>query len=118
MPHDSSDDEQVNQNRLTASLKYFTSLEENVSNSSNEQEQAKLVKNMIRLALFTEESRREMSREEIGKLVLKDNAKAFLAVFVAAQKQLKDTFGVEMVQVTTRDRKKTGGKLKNSYILR
>ena len=28
---DSSDDEQVNQNRLAGSLKYFTALEENVN---------------------------------------------------------------------------------------
>ena len=50
--------------------------------------------------------------------MLKEHSKAFLAVFVAAQKQMKELFGMEMVQVTTRDRKKTGGKLKNAYILR
>lgn len=65
-----------------------------------------------------------MSKAEIRKLVLKDHVKAFMAVKHHAQIRLRNLFGVEMVQLLSKERKAKKGnaiiqaKLKSAYILK
>jgi hypothetical protein len=66
-----------------------------------------------------------MTRDDISKLVFQNHKQAFPAVFQKAQTTLRDTFGLEMVQLTTRERRKQGNnnsstviKKSNSYILK
>ncbi|KAJ3321370.1 hypothetical protein HDV06_004355 [Boothiomyces sp. JEL0866] len=116
MPRDEederSDNEGIeNQKRYEASLKYFQTLETS--------EQDRLVKNLVRLAIYTENKRIPLTRDEITKKVLHDKSKAFLVVFQRAQARLKDIFGVELVQIASREKKKQGQtKISKSYILR
>jgi hypothetical protein len=71
-------------------------LDKSDSQALTQQDQEKLVNNWIRLALFTEESRVHLTREDLSKLVMKDFPRAFLAVFRHAQMRLRDLFGYGM----------------------
>ena len=88
-----------------------------------------MIKDFIRLALYRESNRLEVTREDFMKLVLKDHPKAFQAVFYMASLRMKNMFGMELVQTTSREKKKSSTelnsaagsgvpKLKNSFIVR
>ncbi|KAJ3179887.1 hypothetical protein HDU87_002455 [Geranomyces variabilis] len=63
------------------------------------------VKDVVRLALASEHRRQPLKRDEINKKVLKDNTRAFAKVFEGAQKRLQTTFGMEMVEMATREKR-------------
>ncbi|KAJ3273985.1 Melanoma-associated antigen F1 [Terramyces sp. JEL0728] len=109
---DRSDEEGIeNQKQYESSLKYFQTLETS--------EQDRLVKNLVRLAVYTENKRIPLTRDEITKKVLLDKSKAFLVVFQRAQARLKDIFGMELVQIVSREKKKQAQtKFSKSYVLR
>ncbi|EMD36010.1 hypothetical protein CERSUDRAFT_66377 [Gelatoporia subvermispora B] len=54
---------------------------------------------LVRLALFSEQRRSPLKREEISKKVLGTNSRAFNAVFALAQGMLIKTFGMELVEL-------------------
>jgi hypothetical protein len=75
------------------------------------------------LAIFTEQKRASLSREDIIQKALNGNNRVFKLVFDAAQMKLQEVFGMELVRLSTRKRKKgttdkAVAKLGNSYILR
>ncbi|THH12950.1 hypothetical protein EW146_g7217 [Bondarzewia mesenterica] len=57
---------------------------------------------LVRLALFQEQKRLPLRREDISKKVLGSKRGAFKAVFDAAQNVLRDTFGMELIELPTR----------------
>lgn len=57
---------------------------------------------LVRLALFAEIKRSSLRREEIAKKVLGGSARQFGPVLALAQKILKDTFGMELVELRSR----------------
>ncbi|KAI5891750.1 MAGE-domain-containing protein [Schizophyllum commune H4-8] len=57
---------------------------------------------LVRLALFSESKRTALRREEIAKKVLGGSARQFGAVLAIAQKTLRDTFGMELVELPSR----------------
>ncbi|TFK19515.1 MAGE-domain-containing protein [Coprinopsis marcescibilis] len=57
---------------------------------------------LVRLALFTEQKRVHLRREDILKKVMAPHPKLFKRVFEAAQKVLVHTFGMELVEMPTR----------------
>ncbi|KAG5641632.1 hypothetical protein DXG03_004569 [Asterophora parasitica] len=57
---------------------------------------------LVRLALFTEQRRTALRREDISKKVLGPNSRTFNRVFHAAQDILKKTFGMELAELQTR----------------
>ncbi|KAL1662948.1 MAGE family-domain-containing protein [Schizophyllum commune] len=57
---------------------------------------------LVRLALFSESKRTALRREEIAKKVLGGSARQFGAVLAIAQKILRDTFGMELVELPSR----------------
>ncbi|KAG2002440.1 hypothetical protein CC2G_004632 [Coprinopsis cinerea AmutBmut pab1-1] len=57
---------------------------------------------LVRIALFTEQKRMHLRREDITKKVLAPHPKLFKRVFAEAQKILRETFGMEMVELPTR----------------
>ncbi|KAJ3166947.1 hypothetical protein HDU88_003036 [Geranomyces variabilis] len=63
------------------------------------------VKDVVRLALASEHRRQPLKRDEINKKVLKDNTRAFAKVFEGAQKRLQNTFGMELVEMATREKR-------------
>ncbi|KAF8183694.1 MAGE family-domain-containing protein [Pholiota molesta] len=56
---------------------------------------------LVRLALFMEHKRAVIRREDINKKVL-GNTRAFNTVFEMAQAKLRDTFGMELVELPSR----------------
>ncbi|KAG6856199.1 hypothetical protein H0H87_006595 [Tephrocybe sp. NHM501043] len=92
--------------------------------------------NLARLALFAEQRRTPLRREDISKKVMGQNSRAFNHIFKRAQDILQKTFGMELVELQTRagletdttrqydDRNATGIKKKvaalgsKTYILR
>ncbi|KAJ3154536.1 hypothetical protein HDU86_004665 [Geranomyces michiganensis] len=63
------------------------------------------VKDIVRLALASEHRRQPLKRDEINKKVLKDNTRAFAKAFEGAQLRLRSTFGMEMVELATREKR-------------
>ncbi|KAJ7186488.1 MAGE family-domain-containing protein [Mycena filopes] len=57
---------------------------------------------LVRLAMFTEHKRVPLRRDEISKKVLGSNARAFPRVMAMAQEMLKNTLGVELVELRSR----------------
>ncbi|KAJ9155429.1 Non-structural maintenance of chromosome element 3 [Pleurostoma richardsiae] len=70
----------------------------------DESEHAVLVKKLVRYALACEYSRTAIRRDGIKEKVLGNQGRAFKRVFSGAQKQLRMVFGMEMVELPTRDR--------------
>ncbi|KAH7886758.1 MAGE-domain-containing protein [Phlebopus sp. FC_14] len=58
---------------------------------------------LVRLALFTEHKRIPLRREDITKKVLGSNTRSFNAVFEKAQKLLRKTFAMELVELQARN---------------
>ncbi|KAH6901497.1 MAGE family-domain-containing protein [Coprinopsis sp. MPI-PUGE-AT-0042] len=67
-----------------------------------DEEVTRRANDLVRLALFTEQKRAHLRRDEINKKVLAPHNKLFNKVFAAAQKILRDTFGMEMVELPSR----------------
>ncbi|KAK4125048.1 MAGE-domain-containing protein [Parathielavia appendiculata] len=67
-------------------------------------ETTQLIKNLVRYALSCEYSRAPIRRDGIKEKVLGSNGREFKRVFAGAQKQLRATFGMEMVELPTKDR--------------
>ncbi|KIY51083.1 MAGE protein, partial [Fistulina hepatica ATCC 64428] len=57
---------------------------------------------LVRLALFVEQRRSSLRRDEIVKKVLGGNGRLFKTVFDQAQTTLRSTFGMELVELRTR----------------
>ncbi|KAF8839978.1 MAGE-domain-containing protein, partial [Paxillus ammoniavirescens] len=57
---------------------------------------------LVRLALFTEHKRVPLRREEINKKVLSSNTRSFNVVFERAQRLLRKTFAMELVELQSR----------------
>ncbi|KAI9817621.1 MAG: hypothetical protein M1832_004625 [Thelocarpon impressellum] len=65
---------------------------------------AQLVKKLVRLALACEYARQPIRRQDIGSKVLGSNGRRFKVVFEGAQRVLKATFGMEMVELPVREK--------------
>ncbi|KXT14700.1 hypothetical protein AC579_6375 [Pseudocercospora musae] len=63
-----------------------------------------MAKKMVRLALSCELARRPMRRQEVGEKVLGANNRMFKRVFDQAQMHLNGVFGMEMVELPSRER--------------
>ncbi|KAF5361515.1 hypothetical protein D9758_006135 [Tetrapyrgos nigripes] len=57
---------------------------------------------LVRLALFTEHKRAALRREDINKKVMGSNSRSFQRVFEAAQAILRQTFGMELVELQSK----------------
>ncbi|TFK38514.1 MAGE family-domain-containing protein [Crucibulum laeve] len=66
------------------------------------QEIRRKANNLVRLALFNEQKRMPLRREEISKKILAGNSRAFNHVFTLAQEKLRSTFGIEFVELPSR----------------
>ncbi|KAG0004836.1 Melanoma-associated antigen F1 [Entomortierella chlamydospora] len=78
----------------------------------------RLVKDVVRLAIFTSHSEQALKREDI-KNVLSDHSKLYDPVFQKAQERLRDIFGMELVELTTKGRSgQATEKGAKSYMLR
>ena len=70
--------------------------------SLHEQDLKKRATDLVRLALFQEQRRMPLRRDDISKKVIGSQRGAFKAVFEEAQKILRATFGMELVELPTR----------------
>ncbi|KAF9437368.1 hypothetical protein BGZ76_001036 [Entomortierella beljakovae] len=78
----------------------------------------RLVKDVVRLAVFTSHSEHPLKRDDI-KNVLNDHPKLFDTVFLKAQERLRDIFGMELVELKTKSRSgQSSDKGAKSYMLR
>ncbi|OBZ73370.1 Melanoma-associated antigen G1 [Grifola frondosa] len=73
----------------------------NGGNGQNELERK--ANDLVRLALFTEHKRIPLRRDEISKKVLGSSSRSFNVVFAHAQETLRKTFGMELVELQTRN---------------
>ncbi|KAG6852948.1 hypothetical protein C0991_007928 [Blastosporella zonata] len=79
--------------------------EDDVDGDMNVDEDAELKRkanDLVRLALFTEQRRTPLRREDISKKVLGQNSRAFQGIFERAQDILQKTFGMELAELQTR----------------
>ncbi|KAG0213823.1 Melanoma-associated antigen F1 [Mortierella sp. GBA30] len=78
----------------------------------------RLIKDVVRLAVFTSHSDSSLKREDIRN-VLNDHSRLFDRVFEKAQERLRDVFGMEMVELTTKGRSgQSNEKGTKAYFLR
>ncbi|KAI8976336.1 MAGE family-domain-containing protein [Trametes punicea] len=73
--------------------------EEDVATEKVQQEAERKARDLVRLALFHEQRRIPLRRDEISKKVLGSNSRSFNAVFATANDILKRTFGMELVEL-------------------
>ncbi|KAJ1985606.1 hypothetical protein H4R33_003905 [Dimargaris cristalligena] len=59
---------------------------------------------VVRYALFSEYRRQIIKRDDINKKILVENTRSFPVVFAAAQKRLRDIFGMELVELPAREK--------------
>ncbi|KAF2183033.1 MAGE-domain-containing protein [Zopfia rhizophila CBS 207.26] len=78
------------------------SVEEEQGNGSGSLNQ--LSKGLVRYALACEYSRMPIKRQDINQKVLGSHSRAFKHVFAAANAQLVETFGMEMVELPNREK--------------
>ncbi|KXX82614.1 Non-structural maintenance of chromosome element 3 [Madurella mycetomatis] len=78
--------------------------DERMEDVGQSDETSQLIKNLVRYALACEYSRTLIRRNDIRSKVLGSNSRLFRKVFAGAQKQLRATFGMEMVELPTKDR--------------
>jgi melanoma-associated antigen len=69
---------------------------------TQKQDLKKRATDLVRLALFQEQRRMPLRRDDISKRVIGSQRGAFKAVFDEAQKILRGTFGMELVELPTR----------------
>ncbi|KAK7018433.1 MAGE domain-containing protein [Favolaschia claudopus] len=74
--------------------------EDGDQNGKNELDRAAYA--LVRLAMFTEHKRTPLRRDEISKKVLGSNTRAFPRVFASAQGILRNTLGMELVELRSR----------------
>ncbi|KAF9942595.1 hypothetical protein BGZ67_000819 [Mortierella alpina] len=78
----------------------------------------RLIKDVVRLAIFTSHSDAALKRDDI-RGVLNDHTRLFDRVFEKAQERLRDVFGMELAELTTKGRSgQAGEKGTKSYYLR
>ncbi|KAF7298807.1 MAGE domain-containing protein [Mycena indigotica] len=65
-------------------------------------DEKRMVHELVRLAMFNEHRRMPLRREEISKKVLGSNTRAFARVFAAAQDILQNILGMRLVELRTR----------------
>jgi len=63
-----------------------------------------LVKKLVRLALSTEYSRTPLRRSDISKVFTDAHSRQFKPVFASAQKILRETFGMQLVELPSREK--------------
>ncbi|KAJ3502318.1 hypothetical protein NMY22_g18623 [Coprinellus aureogranulatus] len=71
-------------------------------NVDGDEEVARRANGLVRIALFMEQKRMPLRRDDIVKKVLAPHNRLFKRVFDAAQEKLRDTFGMELVELPTR----------------
>ncbi|KAI0791274.1 MAGE family-domain-containing protein [Abortiporus biennis] len=76
--------------------------EDDNEESRGDGEFARKAHDLVRLALFTEQKRVPLRRDDISKKVLGSKSRAFGEVFTRAQEILRNTFGMEMVELRQR----------------
>ncbi|KAJ3093165.1 hypothetical protein HK102_006081 [Quaeritorhiza haematococci] len=95
---ESSEDEHApGQAKITLAEKYAARMEEG--------ELERKVNDLVRLALASEHRRQPVRRDDINKKVLKEHTKAFPVVLKKAQQILRDTVGMELVELPTREKR-------------
>ncbi|CAG8531069.1 1000_t:CDS:2 [Ambispora leptoticha] len=75
----------------------------------SEEEINRKVKGLIRLALFSERKKTPIRREDMVKKVLQEHSRAFQEIFEQAQDELRDIFGMEMVEMPSKEKKDFAG---------
>ncbi|KAI0660108.1 MAGE family-domain-containing protein [Cubamyces menziesii] len=78
---------------------YEEEVDEDVPADKGQQDIERKARDLVRLALFHEQRRIPLKRDEISKKVLGSNSRSFNMVFVAANDILKRTFGMELVEL-------------------
>lgn len=76
--------------------------------STRQTQDQTLIKKLVRLALATEYSRTPLRRSDITTKIFKDSSngpvRSFKAIFDGAQKILQDTFGMQMVELPSKEK--------------
>lgn len=86
-----------------SSARFLTaSLSSQPNPTPREQDLKNRATDLVRLALFHEQKRMPLRRDEISKKVMGSQRGAFKAVFEEAQNILRGTFGMELVELPTR----------------
>ncbi|KAL2136425.1 hypothetical protein VTI74DRAFT_3859 [Chaetomium olivicolor] len=96
------DDEDEDMQHQTSEAEYDG--DERMEDVEGTDEASQLIKNLVRYALACEYSRTPIRRDGIKDKVLGPHGREFKKVFAGAQKQLRATFGMEMVELPARDR--------------
>ncbi|KAF9376004.1 Melanoma-associated antigen D2, partial [Podila verticillata] len=95
------------------------SLLDNITDEIQLDDIERKIKDVVRLAVFTSHSDSSLKREDIKNVVGGVTSKMFDAIFQKAQERLRDVFGMELVELTTKGRSGNNAeKGSKAYILR
>ncbi|KAG0025309.1 Melanoma-associated antigen D2 [Podila clonocystis] len=105
--------------RRTTTSNNSVLLLDNVTDENARDEIERKIKDVVRLAVFTSHSDSSLKREDIKSVVGNVSPKMFDAIFLKAQERLRDVFGMELVELTTKGRSGNNAeKGSKAYILR
>ncbi|KAG0036538.1 Melanoma-associated antigen D2 [Podila clonocystis] len=105
--------------RRTTTSNSSVLLLDNVTDENARDEIERKIKDVVRLAVFTSHSDSSLKREDIKSVVGSVSPKMFDAIFQKAQERLRDVFGMELVELTTKGRSGNNAeKGSKAYILR
>ncbi|KAG0080843.1 Melanoma-associated antigen D2 [Podila epicladia] len=105
--------------RTTTTTNSSASLLDNIIDENARDDIERKIKDVVRLAVFTSHSDSSLKREDIKKVVGDVTPKMFDAIFQKAQERLRDVFGMELVELTTKGRSGNNAeKGSKAYILR
>ncbi|KAG0363389.1 Melanoma-associated antigen D2 [Podila minutissima] len=105
--------------RRTTTTNSSVSLLDNITDENARDEIERKIKDVVRLAVFTSHSDSSLKREDIKRVVGDITPKMFDAIFQKAQERLRDVFGMELVELTTKGRSGNNAeKGSKAYILR
>ncbi|RIA96908.1 MAGE family-domain-containing protein [Glomus cerebriforme] len=120
------DEEESEASSNEGSVNQHSTIAEKAAQKLTTEELERKVKDVVRLALFSEHRKQPIKRDDIVKKVLHEHSRAFQVVFDKAQERLEDIFGMSLAELPKKSfstggiRKPVGNKDKTtkSYVLK
>jgi len=108
------DEEESEASSNEGSINQPSTLAEKAAQKLTTDELERKVKDVVRLALFSELRKQPIRRDDMVKKVLHEHSRAFQVVFDKAQERLEDIFGMSLAELPSKEKKSfgTGGSRK------
>ncbi|CAG8602572.1 3845_t:CDS:2 [Funneliformis caledonium] len=115
------EEEETEASSNEGSVSQPSTIAEKAAQKLTAEELERKVKDVVRLALFSELRKQPLKREDVTKKVLHEHSKTFQVVFEKAQELLVDIFGMSLAELPLKEKKAGGSRKPTSstkYVLK